>query len=443
MHVTPESREAGPVPDLSAPRRWLILSHGYNMDGRAASQTITDKIPYLLESGRQLQVLSAVTGTLDPVLPHRQLLPWGPSGFRFDFRHWLRLRIGKGPIYRLLVLAVTLPLLPFILIERLLFGFTSQWAWAFPAALVGIWRVRRHQVDLVYSTGGAWSAHLAGWWIKRITGVPWIAEIHDPMIEPWKPGKPSRDEKARGWLERRICNDADRVWWFTDGALHSALGRNPQLDGRGFVVLAGAEPPPIRGEHSYRDTLEIGHFGSLAAGRTLIPFLQALAAFCREQPRARDCIRLQVYGSAIDSDSAQYIREQGLADLVTDHGRLERDPLTGQSGRERVMRIMQECDVLLLMHGLDQVCSEYIPSKYYEYLWARRPVFALTYMNPQLDALMQQGRGYLAHADDADSVLAQLRRIWDDWQRRALLLPQVGPITVRDTVRAILEHLRA
>ena len=32
------------------------------MDGRAASQTITDKLPYFIESGINLYVLSAITG---------------------------------------------------------------------------------------------------------------------------------------------------------------------------------------------------------------------------------------------------------------------------------------------------------------------------------------------------------------------------------------------
>ena len=43
-------------------RNWLILSHCFNMDGRAASQTITDKLPYFIESGMNLYVLSAITG---------------------------------------------------------------------------------------------------------------------------------------------------------------------------------------------------------------------------------------------------------------------------------------------------------------------------------------------------------------------------------------------
>ena len=46
-------------------QNWLILSHCFNMDGRAASQTITDKIPYLIDAGIKLHVLSAVTGKKD------------------------------------------------------------------------------------------------------------------------------------------------------------------------------------------------------------------------------------------------------------------------------------------------------------------------------------------------------------------------------------------
>ena len=66
-------------------QRWLLISHAFNMDGRAASLTITDKIPYLLEAGIKPVVLSGITGTKDDRFPHQQFLAWGPSAFRFDF----------------------------------------------------------------------------------------------------------------------------------------------------------------------------------------------------------------------------------------------------------------------------------------------------------------------------------------------------------------------
>ena len=56
-------------------QRWLILAHAFNMDGRAASQTITDKLPHLRQAGIELVVLSGVSGTQDKTFEHHQLWP--------------------------------------------------------------------------------------------------------------------------------------------------------------------------------------------------------------------------------------------------------------------------------------------------------------------------------------------------------------------------------
>jgi hypothetical protein len=109
------------------------------------------------------------------------------------------------------------------------------------------------QVDLVYSTAGAWSAQLAALWLKKSTGVFWMTEIHDPLVIRNSPddlgfATPSnRDARFRKWLEVQICKHADLAWWFTDGAVHYAKLRNPNLNepgnAKGVMVIPGAEPP--------------------------------------------------------------------------------------------------------------------------------------------------------------------------------------------------------
>ena len=60
---------------MTAPAEtWLLLTHAFNMDGRAASQTVTDKIPHLLARGIRPIVVSAVTGRRDAALEHHQVL---------------------------------------------------------------------------------------------------------------------------------------------------------------------------------------------------------------------------------------------------------------------------------------------------------------------------------------------------------------------------------
>jgi glycosyltransferase involved in cell wall biosynthesis len=439
-------------------KNWLILSHGFNMDGRAASQTITDKIPYLLKAGVFPIVFSAITGIKDQRFSHRQYLAWGPAGFRFDFRHWIVNQYGRGFFYKLSTGFVSFILAPFIALEKFLLGYSSQWSWAMPTFIHGLGLIRSGKIDLVYSTGGAWSAHLAGLWLKRCTGVQWIAEIHDPMVIRQSPNdqgfmKPkNRDARFRYYLEGQITRYADQVWWFTEGALHYAMVRNSNLNmpnnAHGFVVLPGAEPPinkdlsSVDALHIYGDKLNLCHFGSLAKDRSLSVILNAVAKLVERYPEAREKIQVHAYGAPLDDLSREAIQTLHFEDVLITHGRLEKDPITGKSGRERVVEKMQAADVLILLHGNDEWCAEYIPSKYYEYLWTGRPIWALSHRNPQLDGMLEDRGTYLSHAGDELGIAMALERIWLDWNSQQLIEPKLLPIGVDQAVSKILSEVK-
>jgi glycosyltransferase involved in cell wall biosynthesis len=395
---------------------------------------------HLRTAGIEPIVLSGVTGEPDPVLHHRQILPWGPAGLRFDLRHLVARRFGRGAVYRALTLLFSMPLVPLIALEWMLTGLRNHWSWAIPATLHSAWICRRQRIELVYSTGGSYSAHLAGYWLKRWFGCRWIAEIHDPMLVPGLPVT-TRNQRFQAWLEGRICAKADLAWWFTDGALAAARSRHPSLGEHGIVVLPGAEPPVTRSEYVRGEVLRLGHFGSLSSTRSLAPLLQGLASVLVRRPDLRERIRLEVYGSALDPESARLRKSLGLEAVVVCHGRLERDPATGQSGRERVVERMQKLDVLVLAHGALQDCSEYIPSKLYEYFWARRPILAVTHQNAQLDQLVAAHGGWTASTIDTNSIVQALETAVQRWEDNTLAEVAVAPIGVRDAVHAILQTL--
>ena len=420
------------------PRRWLILSHAFNVDGRAESVTITDKIPHLMAAGIRPVVLSSVMGSHDDRIQHEQLMPWGPAGIRFDLRHLIARRWAHGLRYRVVMLTASLLLAPFIVLEKLLFGLRSQWSWALPAAVRGARLLRRGEVDLVYSTGGVFSAHLAGWWLKRRTGCRWIAEVHDPLVFPGRPPA-SRQDHFLARLEGRICRDAELVWWFTDGALEAARSRHPKLGARGMMVLPGADPPVQHTDYRRGPQCVLGHFGSLAPGRSFAPTLRALAALLARRPDIRPILRVEVYGSKLDPVAAQLLEALGLDDVVAPIGRLEFDTQTGLTGRARVMQRMQQMDVLLMLHGDTAECPQYIPSKLYDYFWARRPVLAMTHLNPQLDALVVSHGGWVAPSTNAGAFEGALERIVERWQAGPLSDVTVAPVTVAAAVRRILD----
>jgi len=426
------------------------------MDGRAASQTITDKIPYLLEAGVEPVVFSAITGVKDQRFPHYQYLAWGPAAFRFDFRHWVANKYGRGFIYKLATRTVSILLVPLIGLEKLILGYSSQWSWAMPAFIHGLRLIHSGKIDLIYSTGGAWSAHLAGLWLKKVTRLPWIAEVHDPLVirknqndQGFELPK-NRDARFRHYLEKQLTCFADKVWWFTNGALHYAKVRNPNLNtpnnAHGFVIIPGANPPGSLGSnqaHQYISKLNLCHFGSLAKDRSLSTILQALIPLFRKYPQARDLMRIHAYGASLDSLAIDAIEKFGFNDVLISHGRLEVDPITGESGRQRVAEKMQKSDVLILLHGNDEWCAEYIPSKLYDYIWTGRPIWGITYRNPQLDQMLLERGAYLSAEGDSESISMTLERIWLDWQSKRLIEPIWQPIGVDQAVKTILTQVQA
>ncbi len=352
---------------------WLVLSHGFNMDGRAASQTITDKIPHLLSNGIEPIVVSAITGRKDKVIEHYQVLPAMPVALRFDLRHYLKQRISSRFIYRIAMTAISLVLLPFILIEKIFIRIETHWSWAITAYFTGVRIIKKRKPALIYSTGGAYSAHIAGYWLSRRFGLPWIAEIHDPMIFPDQTKNKMR-MRFSAWLEGIICKHADTVWWFTEEVLARAKARHPELGERGHCIIPGADAPEFpRTPYKRSNNLIIGHFGSLADTRNLEIFLQGLRKAVEQNPQWAEHIRLHLYGGSIDSVSARAIRDFPYPSMIGQFGRLETDPVTGESGREQVIKRMNAVDCLLLLHGTVPFCEEYIPSKTYEYLWTQTP----------------------------------------------------------------------
>lgn len=421
--------------------RWLILSHAFNMDGRAASQTITDKIPFFLNKNINPIIVSSYTGKKDPILIHYRILPLGGAGLKFDLRHYFKECLNKGITYKILIMALTLILFPLIALEKVIFGLQSQASWAITAYISSLYLIHKYKIKLIYSTGGAYSAHLAGLWLKKTTALKWIVEIHDPLVKPEHQPE-SRDEKFQLKLEKSICQKADLVWWFTEGALVSAQKRNPELKTKGYCITPGATPPTVHQAYQKSSKVIYAHFGSLSENRSLDTFLKALADYLKKYPLKKNIIEVHIYGSNLDSLSQQIVNQEQIHENIKLHGRLEYDSITNLSGREQVLLKMQAADFLLLTHGEMPDCAEYIPSKVYEYFWANRPIFGITHKNPQLDTLILDRNGYIAHTRETAHIFKNIKRSINDWETNNIIISTLKPIGVDTAAYTIIEKTR-
>lgn len=421
-------------------RKWLIISHAFNMDGRAASQTITDKIPFLMQLGIAPIVVSAQTGTKDTVVEHHQVPAIAPSGLKFDMRHILKKHIRNPLAFKMVKFFVSLVLLPFYLLERTFIHLESQWSWFIMAYVKGAALIKKHHPAILYSTGGANSAHFAGYLLAKRFRIPWIAELHDPMIhDHWRGSRMAY--KWAAYVENRICHQADVAWWFTEGALKHVKERNPILGERGHMIIPGVQEPNFQDAiYKPRPKIHFGHFGSLAETRNLAVFIEALHGLLKECPKYNSLIQVDVYGAQLDPVSQKALQDFPVPGVFVEHGRLESDVVSGKSGRQLVLEAMRQSDVLILLHGNDPFCEEYIPSKLFEYLWTKRPILGLVWRNKQLECILEE-RGHIAvNALDASQTKLHLHNLVQQWENHMLLdSEKSNPFKVQDAVSHLVE----
>lgn len=411
--------------------------------------TVTDKLPYLQAAGIPITAISAVTGqhlSDIPGIDHHQHLPWGPAGLRFDLRHYFQVRWGKSLGYKWVMGILGALLSPLILLEKILIGFANQWSWSLPACWHGYRFIRQHPDCVLYSSGGSWSAHLAGYWLKQLTGVTWLAEIHDPLVEPGVTLS-SRELRMRAKIEAYISEASDLAWWFTPEALASAKKRHPHLGDRGCWVLAGSNPPKPMTHYHVRDTLNFAYFGSLSPTRSLMPFLKACLMVGERHANFLKDVRIHCYGNDLDSLSQATVAGHPLAQHITQHGRLDRShPMSqGRGSREQSLDQMHTADVLILNHGQHLGCAEYIPSKLFDYFWSARPILGMTYLNLLLDQLLRERGHWVCEEADISGIAAHIEAIWQAWQANGLPsknnLEQV--ITTQQAAQLIIDTVQS
>jgi glycosyltransferase involved in cell wall biosynthesis len=269
-----------------------------------------------------------------------------------------------------------------------------------------------------------------------------MAEVHDPLI---------LDDQHPRWhkyyfnrfVEKIVCNNASIVVYFTNRALDNANRRHP-IKNKSLVVRPGANPPDFhRVKYRKTERIHFGHFGSLSDTRNLAVFIRALYGLIKQNKDLQNRIVLDVYGSELDAVSRKVLRECPLEGVLVEHGRIERDPETGKSGREIVLEAMRVTDVLVILHdGEGSISQEYIPSKLYEYLLTKRPVLGLTTRGTELEEFLIETGNVPVDKNDVAKVEEALKTYFDRWNTYGLDDNSIeSPFTVETTVNKLIAEV--
>lgn len=248
---------------------------------------------------------------------------------------------------------------------------SSWWLSAVPAGLA---LIRQYRPEIIWSTFPIATSHLIGLTLHRLTGIPWVADFRDPMLQEGYPTT-RLQRKAFAWIEQQAVTRCCKAVFTTHSALHSYRQRFPQLAGDKFSVIENGydEEGFLASGNSSGSAPGAGqritllHSGVLyAEGRNPSAFFEAIAKLKSQGRVAAASLSVVLRATGDDPRFNALAQKYGIEDIV----RIE-PPVPYREA----LREMLEVDGLLVFQGAQ--FNTQVPAKIYEYFRARRPIFGL------------------------------------------------------------------
>ena len=308
------------------------------------------------------------------------------------------------------------------------------WSWWLGAVPAGLALIHKLKPDVLWSTYPIATAHLIGYTLHRLTGIPWVADFRDPMAQDDYPTDPL-GHRAFEWIEYRTLKHCARAVFTAPGALRLYAERYPDIPRERLAVIengydesafAGAEQALDPGG-SKSGPLVLLHSGTIyLSERDPRPFFGALAELRgngRIQPSE---LKVVLRATGCDDHLRELIKRLEIEDVVT---------LEPAVPYQAALAEMLAADGLLVLQAAN--CNYQVPAKLYEYLRARRPILALT--DPAGDTaavLRDAGIDTIAPLDSQEEISRLLVRFLE------LLRQQRGPVAEEAKIAAASRRAR-
>ncbi|ESQ16553.1 MAG TPA: hypothetical protein DDY14_17575 [Chromatiaceae bacterium] len=253
----------------------------------------------------------------------------------------------------------------------------SYWLWAARAEAVADQYCNNTKVDLVFTSLPPFSAARIGFRLKRKHGIPWVIDYRDlwygDVLREWISPIRRRLELIR---ERRYLRYADAVVAVSEQKTAFLQTLQPKSSARFLTLTNGYDPeiyaPYLAEPRAPNATIDFVFTGRLFKNRRGYSFAEALGQLVAQQPALRARVKVHILGGVSAEIRQRYdeiLAQYHIQDLYR---------FTGDLPYQEAMRAQVQADYLLLIVDTGTTSSGVIPGKLFEYVAARRPIFALT-----------------------------------------------------------------
>jgi len=282
-------------------------------------------------------------------------------------------------------------------------GSPDRWrTWYWPAIWRGMALIKRWRPNAIMSTYPIATAQQIGFALAKSSGLPWIADLRDPMAQIDYPVDP-RIHAAFESIERAIFSRAARVIVTTSGTANLYAERFPSYERERIILIPNgydAELFPTKTSAISRMPdpglpLKLLHSGLLyPVERDPTAFFQAVSELQKEGKLTPRHAQFIFRAPGNETSYVTQLQALGIAELV--------QLLPAVPYREALAE-MNSADAFMLFQASN--CNDQIPAKLYEYLYVQKPILGLTDPRGETARLMTQvGAKQIANLHDKESI---------------------------------------
>jgi glycosyltransferase involved in cell wall biosynthesis len=238
----------------------------------------------------------------------------------------------------------------------------------FPFALIkGVRICKKEKVDLLFSTSPPLTCHLVGFFLKKLTGISWVADFRDSYISYQDAKRPASIKNLLlKNLQKSFLKRADGVISVNQTIAQQLRGFHPQTE-ETEVITNGYDKEDFEATvKKTKDIFKIIYFGTFSPDCPAEPFLKALSNLLNRGKTSQDKIRFIHVGISIGMNIEKKIEEYGLKEVTELKGYL--------SHKEGIEELLKSDLALLTVSQSAPVIST---GKIYEYFGAQKPILAI------------------------------------------------------------------
>jgi glycosyltransferase involved in cell wall biosynthesis len=277
--------------------------------------------------------------------------------------------------------------------------------WAPTAIPAAVRIVRNEGIDAIITTSPPLSMNLIGASVKKLTGVPWVADQRDSLVQNadrrFERKTVQAKEKALERVVRLVASNADGIVAVSEAIADELRGFDPSGPVR--VIPNGCDFDDFAGlEYTPGDRFRITHTGSFFGKRNPRAFLSALASSGLDDVVAR-------FVGDFRSVDREWVEELDLGD------RLE---LLDYLPHRRALELQRDSEANLLLLPEAAGRGKVVPSgKIFEYLAAERPILAAVPTDGAAAKLVREtGAGIVVGPEDEKGIREALVGLHARWK---------------------------